>query len=632
MMLFLGTLVLGLLHGTVAQHDLDLYSFVTLPEVRALKFEIKHIDRERQAPGYWFVAPYGQIDPEQSTHRYQQYQIGPYIYDNDGKLVWAGSPLYDNRNIFDFKANWNIDDQPHMSFILQHDDRVKGSGMIMNNKYEVEHEVGVVNDLQAFNMHEFNIMDGGQTVLACTYRTQTISFEDFGRPNEETWAQTGGFVELDINSANVLYEWDSRGQIPAHESVKLNPWSSTSDAPGSDYVHINAVDKNDAGDYIISMRFTNTIYGISGQDGSIMWRLGGSESDFDQDFTFHKQHDVKFISSNETMHVISLMNNGADEEQADERISAALYATLDMTTMEARVIKRIERPDGGLTRLRGNVQQLPNQNTFVGWSQQGYHSEHAPNGDLLMWAKFASDRFSSYRSYKFDWIGRPTDPPDVVSSVYGTNREDVLTIIHVSWNGATDIAGWNFYARSYEDGDKVFIGYTAKTDFETMYLADGYMDWVSVEAVDKDGNALGESETQRTDMPENWKSVGFQGSAVPTPDDPSLLYLPENSTNSNIIDDGTSASRIKSQDQIYADTKEVAKSVYKVYALLRGIEWFAVAAFFACLVLGVVLGVKRFLRRRRQVSSYKNVPTEEGLEDAESLPVEEIPLRLNSDG
>lgn len=30
------------------------------------------------------MAPYGQINPEASTHRYQQYQIGPYIYDNDG--------------------------------------------------------------------------------------------------------------------------------------------------------------------------------------------------------------------------------------------------------------------------------------------------------------------------------------------------------------------------------------------------------------------------------------------------------------------------------------------------------------------------------------------------------------------
>ncbi|KAJ5263862.1 hypothetical protein N7478_011467 [Penicillium angulare] len=632
-MLLLGALVL-LLQGSVAQRDSDLSSFVTLPEVRALKFEVHHVDRDRQLPGYWFVAPYGQINPEASTHRYQQYQVGPYIYDNDGMLIWAGSPLYDNRNVFDFKANWNIDDQPHLSFILQHTDVEKGSGMILNNKYELEHEVAVTNDLDAFNMHEFNILDGGKTALACSYIPSLVSFASFGRPEEEGWVQAGGFVELDIESSEVVHEWDSHNEISVFESIKVQPWDSPSGAPGSDYVHINAVDKNDAGDYIISMRFTNTIYGISGSEGKIMWRLGGLESNFDMDFIFHKQHDVKFISSNETHHVISLMNNASDEGEADESISAALYIELDMTTMVARVIRRIERPDGGLTRLRGNVQSLPNDNTFVGWSERGYHSEHAPNGDLLMWAKFSSDRFSSYRSYKFDWIGRPNTTPDLVSSVYGTNREDVLTIIHVSWNGATDIAGWNFFARAHESGENIFIGYTSKSDFETMYLADGFMDWVSVEAIDGEGNVLSTSGLQRTNIPENWAAVGFEleGSS-PSPDDPSLLYLP-NGEVEEPVDDGTSSSNLKSQDQIYADTKEVAKSVYKVYAILHAVEALAILVLVGSCVAGVVFGVKRILRRRRHLSSYKNVPTEEGNDEVEesSLPAEQIPLRRNSDG
>ncbi|KAJ5641777.1 hypothetical protein N7490_005777 [Penicillium lividum] len=644
------TLGLMFLHGSVAQHDSDLLSFVTLPEVRALKFQIEHIDRERQQPGYWFVAPYGQIDPEASTHRYTQYQVGPYIYDNEGMLIWAGSPMYDNRNVFDFKANWNIDDQPHLSFIVQHDDHAKGSGMILNSHYEVEHEVGVVNDIQFFNMHEFNIMDGGKTALACSYRTQTISLADFGRPNEETWAQTGGFVELDVNSADVLFEWDSRDQIAIHESAVYHPWDAPLNAPGTDYVHINAVDKNEAGDYIISLRFTNTIYMISGVDGHIMWRLGGEESDFDMDFTFHKQHDVKFIESHDTHHIISLMNNGADEAFANERTSSALYVDLDTTTMQARLIQRINRPDGGLTRLRGNVQQLPNKNTFVGWSQWGYHSEHAPNGDLLMWAKFASERYSSYRSYKFDWIGRPNTPPDVVSSVYGTNTKDVLTIIHVSWNGATDIARWNFYARAHEEGENVLIGHTEKSNFETMYLADGYMDWVSAEAVDGEGNVLGISRLQRTNRPDNWHAVGFEG-VSPSPDDPTILYLQgeadgvdkvDNSNavdNSKVIDDSKAVddsktstnARIKSDDAIYAETKEVAKAVYKAYDILRVVEGFIVLILLTGFVGVAVLCVLRTLRRRR-VRSYKNIPSEEGGEEEENIPVEELPLHRNSNG
>jgi hypothetical protein len=45
---------------------------------------VHYSNRERVSPGYWFVAPYGQMEPENPTRRYEEYQIGPYIYDGDG--------------------------------------------------------------------------------------------------------------------------------------------------------------------------------------------------------------------------------------------------------------------------------------------------------------------------------------------------------------------------------------------------------------------------------------------------------------------------------------------------------------------------------------------------------------------
>lgn len=46
--------------------------------------------------------------------------------------------------------------------------------VFINNHYEVEHYLGVTNDLNV-NMHEFNIVNGGNTALACTYRPQKFS-------------------------------------------------------------------------------------------------------------------------------------------------------------------------------------------------------------------------------------------------------------------------------------------------------------------------------------------------------------------------------------------------------------------------------------------------------------------------
>ncbi|CAI7593996.1 unnamed protein product [Penicillium glandicola] len=631
MMFWAAALLLFSGNAVAQRQDSDLMSFVTLPEVRALKWEIEYHDRERLAPGYWFVAPYGKISPDQPTMKYQQYQVGPYIYDDNGVLIWAGAPLYDNHNAFDFKPVYNIDDDPHLSFIVgwEFDDSKKGHGAIVNNHYEVEKEVQALSDVHDFNMHEFNIMDGGKTVLACTYRSQIMNLADFGRPTEESWVTVGGFVEVDIETNEVLVQWDSFDKIALHESNMFHAWDGPSGTPGWDYVHINAVDKNEAGDYIISLRFTNTIYLISGEDGNIVWRLGGLESDFEQDFTFSKQHDVKFISSNGTHHVISFLNNASDERGADEKMSAVLFVELDTTVvpMTAKVIKRINRPDSGLTRLRGSARPLPNGNIFIGWSESGYSSEHASNGDLLMTARFASDRYSTYRSYKGEFTGRPTAPPDLVASVYGTHDEDMMTLIHVSWNGATDVVQWKFYAQAYEGGQSILIGATNKTDFETMFIADGYMDFVSAEAIDAEGNVMHTSEIMRTGAPPDWEVAGWNGAdSSPTPDDPSIIVAAnakaDSTSSDNLINDGTSTGSGDRSIAQYAEAKEIAKAVYKAYDVIRAIGGFLVFILLSATLGGVGYTVWRCVRARR-TRRYEHVPSEEG------IPVEELPLASN---
>jgi hypothetical protein len=317
--------------------------------------------------------------------------------------------------------------------------------------------------------------------------------------------------------------------------------------------------------------------------------------------------------------------------------------------MTARVIKRINRPDSGLTRLRGSVQVLPNDNVFIGWSERGYQSEHAANGDLLMTARFVSQRYSTYRAYKGEFIGRPTALPDLVASVYGTSDEDITTLIHVSWNGATDVAGWKFYAQAYDRGSPVLIGHANKTDFETMYIVDGYMDWITAEAIDKNDNVMSASRVIRSEIPKNWKAVGFVGSATgPTPDDPSIISAVNKGTSSSpsspndktgnadttdstdgmadMVSDHTSTGSGSSSDHstaAYADAKEVAKAVYKAYEVIRGVGGLLIFILVACTVGGIVAGLWRLFQRRK-MRSYQHVPSEEG------IPVEEIHLRAHA--
>ena len=263
-----------------------------------------------------------------------------------------------------------------------------------------------------------------------------MTFEDLGRPNEQSFFTAAGFYEFDIASGQKLFWWDSSapGNIALHESVILDNSTMPEESPGHDYVHINSVDKNYDGDYLVSMRFTNTIYLISGKDGSIKWRLGGYETDFDQDFIFSKQHDARFLSSNETYHIISFFNNASDDKENSEDVSSVLIVALDISVSPktARVIQRYNRPDNKLSRLRGSAQKLPNGNVFVSWSDDGYMSEFSSGGDNLMEARFLTTGFYNYRAYKYEVIGRPSHPADIVASVTGSEGNDQSTTIYFS--------------------------------------------------------------------------------------------------------------------------------------------------------------------------------------------------------
>lgn len=75
---------------------------------------------------------------------------------------------------------------------------------------------------------------------------------------------------------------------------------------------MNSVAKFPNGDYLIFIRFTYAIYRVSHATGEVVWRLGGKLSDFEQNFNFSGQHDARIISQNETVTIISFLDNASE--------------------------------------------------------------------------------------------------------------------------------------------------------------------------------------------------------------------------------------------------------------------------------------------------------------------------------
>ena len=105
----------------------------------------------------------------------------------------------------------------------------------------------------------------------------------------------------------------------------------------------------------------------------------------------------------------------------------------------------------------------------------------------------------NYRTFSFEWQSTPSNTKP---SVYSYALNDTSpNAIYVSWNGATTVANWNFYAADAIGEEFVSIGSTGKQGFETMFRADAFHRWVMVEAVGPDGTSLRNSSFQPTFVP-----------------------------------------------------------------------------------------------------------------------------------
>lgn len=248
---------------------------------------------------------------------------------------------------------------------------------------------------------------------------------------------------------------------------------------------MNSVEKSkETGDYLVSSRYTNAIYRISGTDGSVIWQLGGKNSSFLQDFIFSYQHDVRILDENRTTTIISFLDNASKGRQVVGNVSSVLVVALDVSKspMTARLIQRLNRPDGQVSRLRGNAQLLSGGNIFVDWSSHGYLTEFSSDGILLQEARFASDRFVDYRAYKFNFSADPHDRPALKVYAYGISSQRTISVFYVSWNGATKVHTWNFYASPGCSSPLRLIGQTRKSGFETIYVFEGYAEMAIAEA------------------------------------------------------------------------------------------------------------------------------------------------------
>ena len=110
---------------------------------------------------------------------------------------------------------------------------------------------------------------------------------------------------------------------------------------------------------------------------------------------------------------------------------------------------------------------------------------------------------SSYRAYKYPFVGMPAEPPVLKILPMTFEKGRLASAFYVSWNGATEVASWNFYAGRRELGALPKVGSAPKMGFETSWVMPELVQYAYAEAVDKKGTVLAKSATQNIGPPVN---------------------------------------------------------------------------------------------------------------------------------
>ncbi|KAG0153344.1 hypothetical protein PDIDSM_5197 [Penicillium digitatum] len=485
--------------------------FRSRPDLAPPKLNITIPATDDVAPGYIFIGAY----PGFEGARAGPEQPAGYIFRNNGDMVWS-SLGYLAGWVGNFQAV-RYKGQPVLQAFQGSLDPFHGHGygtpVLLDQSYN---QVAKLQSLthKLISIHEFKIVNE-KTALVEIYQPKAIDLTPYGGRDEEVWIVDGVFQEIDIETGKLLFEGHTLDfASPADSYIPLRSGRAFTGLNASDawdYFHINSVDKNDEGDYLISGRHMSALYKISGKTGGLLWQLGGGNTTFVHNFNFGYQHDARFLnqSADGTVETISFFDNSArSDRQRTGGVdylhphSRARIVQLNHTDGTAIEVQTFNPPDLLSAPSQGNAQVLENGNVFVNWGQAGAVTEFTADGSPIFHAYLDSGILAlgaqSYRGFRYEWEGYPRETPALVVIQDGDQ-----TAAYVSWNGDTHTHSWRFYTRcrsvswgnservrTYQVGEVERVSFESSLVFSTTIARCTEEGQVFAEAIDANGAVL----------------------------------------------------------------------------------------------------------------------------------------------
>jgi hypothetical protein len=463
----------------------DYQSFDTLPGVQAPILTVTAADRDPAA---------GDI---LTTNGPGPGQYGPLIYTPQGRLVWfdhlPDDETAEDLNVQSYEGRRDLTFWHGKVLSLGFG---RGEDVVLNSNYQTVARIAGGNGLPA-DLHDFQIVSHDISYTTA-FNPIRCNLSPLGGARDGLIIDTA-VQEIDMKTGLVRWEWHSLDHVAASESETETPKTATP----WDWFHINSIDPQPSGNLLVSARSTWAGYQLQAGSGNILWRLGGLKSSFKMGPGTETawQHDGRILSNGE----VTFFDDGSNPPIHQQ--SRGLRIALDFKTHEARLSSAYTHPDPPLLApSQGNMQTLPDGNAVVGYGGVPAISEFAPGGTLLFDAHLPYD-MAFYRAFRFPWSGRPLSPPALTADLNSTNEE---TIVHMSWNGASEVASWRVLAGE-SSGSLTVRATIPASDFESSTILPKKYAYAAAQALDAAGHVLGASQPAK---------VSTYAAALPTAQKP----------------------------------------------------------------------------------------------------------------
>lgn len=362
----------------------------TLPDIYPFEVTVDN----NPAPGRILVSPY---NANADTGRV-------FLLDQNGKLIKSKRTDGPTMNF----TRWEINGQVRYTYLVG-----DNSGYHIPNYYayiagyyviadsnlnEIRrvylHAYGDVSNTQQtlLDSHDFVLISDDHYIVESYYDRTVTNIPDTLNPASSV--RVVDPVIQEINNDQVVWQWETTDYPEMYaNSVESNNYQDS--VASQDFAHMNAlaIDPND-NNLLCSFRNLNTIIKINRQNGSIMWRLGGKESDFPltADQKFLRQHNVSVVDNNTLM----VFDNGEAGERAYSRV---LEFKLDEVGKTVTAFNSFNVP-GDFAQYMGSVVKNDSLQTyFIGGGSAKYMVEaNYATGEKVFELKLDEN---SYRSFKY---------------------------------------------------------------------------------------------------------------------------------------------------------------------------------------------------------------------------------------